>query len=307
MNSRLFIIGNGFDKAHSLPTGYIDFKEYLINKYPDADANNCTFSPEPDFLPDGGEHYNDTEVISFLLKIIENAEPNGDGWAKLEESMGNLNLSWFLYDFNKPYDNEWHEVYRNQDLSLNLAGAVLLLPYYFDVWIQSIDISQVIPLQKFYNLINPVSDLFFTFNYTNTLQSIYVAKNVLHIHGKQGEQLIFGHGNNSDIFDYYQNNYIGSENNINRMHLSLRKDTNAQISKHINYFEALPKTIREIYSFGFSFSEVDMIYIKEICENLTTENMTWYLHSYNSKEERSSFSKAIQSCGYMGRFSEYEI
>ena len=26
---RLFIIGNGFDKAHGLPTGYMDFRDYL--------------------------------------------------------------------------------------------------------------------------------------------------------------------------------------------------------------------------------------------------------------------------------------
>lgn len=29
----LYIIGNGFDLAHSLPTKYSNFKEYLISKY----------------------------------------------------------------------------------------------------------------------------------------------------------------------------------------------------------------------------------------------------------------------------------
>lgn len=35
--NKLFIIGNGFDMAHGLPTSYNDFREYLIKEYPDAD------------------------------------------------------------------------------------------------------------------------------------------------------------------------------------------------------------------------------------------------------------------------------
>ena len=31
--SRLFIVGNGFDVAHGLPTKYRDFKFYLKGKY----------------------------------------------------------------------------------------------------------------------------------------------------------------------------------------------------------------------------------------------------------------------------------
>ena len=32
---KLFIIGNGFDIGHSLPTRYWDFRTYLENRYPD--------------------------------------------------------------------------------------------------------------------------------------------------------------------------------------------------------------------------------------------------------------------------------
>lgn len=38
--SNLIIIGNGFDLAHGLRTNYLDFKEYLINLYPDAESNS---------------------------------------------------------------------------------------------------------------------------------------------------------------------------------------------------------------------------------------------------------------------------
>ena len=32
---KLFVIGNGFDRGHGLPTGYWDFRTYLENLYPE--------------------------------------------------------------------------------------------------------------------------------------------------------------------------------------------------------------------------------------------------------------------------------
>ena len=32
---KLYIIGNGFDRAHHLPTRYWDFRTYLAQHYPD--------------------------------------------------------------------------------------------------------------------------------------------------------------------------------------------------------------------------------------------------------------------------------
>lgn len=32
---RLFIVGNGFDRAHDLPTSYWDFRTFLETNYPD--------------------------------------------------------------------------------------------------------------------------------------------------------------------------------------------------------------------------------------------------------------------------------
>ena len=33
----LFIIGNGFDLAHGLPTAYKIFRRYILNQYPDVE------------------------------------------------------------------------------------------------------------------------------------------------------------------------------------------------------------------------------------------------------------------------------
>ena len=38
--SLLFIIGNGFDIAHGIPTRYSDFREFILKIYPKAEKNS---------------------------------------------------------------------------------------------------------------------------------------------------------------------------------------------------------------------------------------------------------------------------
>ncbi len=52
---RLFIIGNGFDRAHNLPTSYWDFRKYIMTRYPDAESHY--FIPECTLMPKGNEEY----------------------------------------------------------------------------------------------------------------------------------------------------------------------------------------------------------------------------------------------------------
>ena len=76
---KLFIIGNGFDIAHGLPTKYSDFQNYLINKYPEASDENLVV-PQSSIMPNGEERYDDNEVVGFLLKIISETEATGEAW-----------------------------------------------------------------------------------------------------------------------------------------------------------------------------------------------------------------------------------
>ena len=36
MKNNLFIIGNGFDRGHDMPTSYNNFKDWLIEMYPES-------------------------------------------------------------------------------------------------------------------------------------------------------------------------------------------------------------------------------------------------------------------------------
>ncbi|MDF2857393.1 MAG: hypothetical protein K0Q87_3244 [Neobacillus sp.] len=304
---KLFIIGNGFDVAHNLPTKYSDFQDYLIGKYPEA-SDECLVVPESFIMPDGEERYNDDEVVGFLLKIITETEATGEAWSDLENTLGQLDFDECFDDWDtddNDDDNEWHRVYRNEDTAANVSGAIKMIKEYFSDWIETINIFDIEQKTKFYHLIDRNNDLFLTFNYTQTLEEVYEAKNVYHIHGKQGGKLVFGHGNDRDNYDEYMNRNIGSENHLSELQATLKKDTQAVINQNKALFKAFGE-VDEIYSYGFSFSEVDLVYIKEICSTSPTENIVWYINNYDSTKF-DIFKEKIIECGFNGKFDMFTV
>ncbi len=53
--SRLYVIGNGFDRYHGIPSDYRDFAAYL------RDTDRSTFRIAEEFLPVGGDGWADFE------------------------------------------------------------------------------------------------------------------------------------------------------------------------------------------------------------------------------------------------------
>lgn len=303
---RLFIIGNGFDISHKLPTRYSDFQNYLMEKYPDASDEDLII-PESFTMPDGDETYNDDEVVGFLLKIITETEDTGEAWSDLENTLGKLDFDecfddWGIYGDD---DNEWHKVYRNEDIAANISGAVKMIKEYFSNWIETINISEAKQNIKFKHLIDINNDLFLTFNYTETLEVVYEAKNVYHIHGKRGETLVFGHGSDTDNYDEYMSRNIGSENYLSHLQVVLKKDTQSVIKQYKDLFKVF-STADEIYSYGFSFSDVDLVYIKELCSIAQTKNIVWYLNSYD-RAKFNNFKDKIRDCGFKGKFGIFTV
>lgn len=307
MNS-LFVVGNGFDLAHGIKTSYEDFHQYLKDNYPDAHFNGYA-APEATMMPDGSISYEDVDVVGFLMEIITMAEPSGEKWSDLETSLGLLDLDEYLDNWTEDEDdeNEWHEVYRNQDLAACLVGAVLKITDYFAEWIDTIEIENISPKSDFEKLINKESDLFLTFNYTKTLEMLYQVKQVCHIHGEQGGDLLFGHGNDKDYYEAYMSSHIGSEVSLQEMQDSLRKDTTGAINENQDFFNSISTRVDKIYSYGFSFSEVDEVYIREICSKFPTSNVTWYLNDYDDVSQRKRFEEILKACGFNGEIDTYHI
>lgn len=69
--SKLFIIGNGFDRAHCLATSYDKFREYLCNKYMNG-KSEVDYIPMVPFVAMGpkGEDICDMERLQSFLFIL---------------------------------------------------------------------------------------------------------------------------------------------------------------------------------------------------------------------------------------------
>lgn len=169
--STLFIIGNGFDIWNRLPTSYKNFnKEY--------------------------KHQLDEHIQYFDDFCDIDSE-----WSSFEESLGSFNQNEFcdnaamqpsleeLGDAPKLlYGYEDEIALKKEDLVNGITDA-------FRDWIRSIDVNSAQKLIHFY-----LPAFFVNFNYTATLQDVYKVPNnrILHIHGKVGKEIIFGHGRNLD-------------------------------------------------------------------------------------------------------------
>ena len=178
----------------------------------------------------------------------------------------------------------------------------------FSQWINTIVYPVNMSCNNFLSSSLCDSDLFLTFNYTKTLEDIYgvADEKICHIHGVQGKEIIVGHGkdiSHEESNDEYESSYDFGMEGIDDIHQSLRKPTN-KIIKQTSFFSDLQDcNIENIFSWGFSFSDVDLCYIHEICKNLKTENLVWHLHEYGGWRE---YINILKNCGFKGTIKSFK-
>lgn len=63
-----FIIGNGFDIAHNMPTAYGNYKKHLLNRFPEMDRDYM-YIPSLVTALDGGEAVDEEGVASLLCYL----------------------------------------------------------------------------------------------------------------------------------------------------------------------------------------------------------------------------------------------
>ena len=73
---------------------------------------------------------------------------------------------------------------------------------------------------------------------------------------------------------------------------------------NMDFFNEIQQAkIEEIYSIGFSFSDVDLFYIHKLCQLIDTKNVIWHLAKYD-KKKNDFYKKLIRDCGFKGNFGK---
>ncbi len=280
---KLFILGNGFDISHNIPSKYSDFYKYLINNRTDILESMEKFysiESESELWSDFETSLEQDIIYDAIVDIIGDNSPN---------------LSSDEFSDGDWYDAQIYVEQECEELLYNVRSG-------FEEWINSLDISKI---KKTYKL--DQSDHYITFNYTETLELAYgiPLDKVLHIHNKVGEELIFGHGKKSENFNVRQALYgnedaylsfdeygnleseeVGhekfAENAVCDFYDMMRKPTERIIEENSEYFKDL-KNINEIVILGHSYNQIDLPYFKRISEILG-KSVTWTLCYYSDND-----------------------
>jgi len=311
---KLYIIGNGFDVAHGIPTTYWSFRTYLEEHNPEF---LLFFEKLYDIEP-----LDDTEPwYSEDAQERWNKSVNNELWSIFEEVMGHPNIS-SMEDFSSSVLDDMDLETGNigirdtmDDYWKNEFGFVNELQGLVNEWISKIDLLGILPKKK--GLIRNSNDYFFTFNYTNTLEDVYHVENVMHIHGSIGESAnyepIMGHCNKSEIDKYRRLSYEAEEeydeggasinSAISGYLEAIFKNTASLIKFHDHYFSCL-SSVNHVIVVGWSAGDVDVPYLQKIKECVNS-GAKWTAYFYD-EIALNSIKDAFEKTGITSKY-ETEI
>lgn len=306
MGKSLFILGNGFDIMHKLPTKYADFREYLKKTY--TITKHDEYAVPTVLINNAGEPFAlDFEVADFWFNLFDDDIDMGENWSSFEDGLGKIIYPDDCFiDSVTDRDGESNILKTanvNSDISRDIFMIAKSVGKFFSEWIKSVDINAE-RCSEFADLLSE-DDWVFSFNYTETMEKLYGHNKICHIHGVVGEELLFGHGRDGRYDDKYHK-YLGSEDYLPLVDELFKKNTAKALKEHYAFFEALQNDdIREVYSIGFSYSDVDMIYIQTIIKCLSGKKVTWYCHDY--KGDAYAHIAKVKECGFSGECTVFSL
>lgn len=294
-NTRLYIIGNGFDLHHGLKTSYKNFATYL-------------------------EKYNNNLYV-WLSKYVRYSNTDKDLWSNFEANLAKLDTDSILDDNSIQLPNfnddnlRYRDAYKFPDaMSWELEFVEVLFDSFREFILQTsnkdYDENAKIELD--------CSSSFLNFNYTNSLEEIYSIDrvNILYLHNSAFEcdRVVLGHGVDpanfkDDLLDdldcveipdwigknlAYDYPYDEGQEIIEQSFDYTFKPTETIIDQYKNYFESL-STINKVFVLGHSISEVDLPYFKEIANNVDP-NAKWTISCFNDDEPKR-FTETLGKLG----------
>lgn len=260
--TKLFLIGNGFDRWQGLPTSYDNFRQYYFEHILEI-TKELRIKTETD---------KSGNIITPVEKIFGNifnpeALPGEFFW-NFESSMALLddqNIALYFGKSNKG-------VYQMQE---TLNEALDILQKVFGDWIKSILIEDKDTGYRFDD-----SCYFINFNYTNTLEKRFQVdeRNVNYIHGdfSDVESIVFGHSKHPEIAfpELMEQKFIhriggGKSKRLRELYLveAALYETDKHVQDNIDdlcKFTIIDgvhiEDITDIYVLGHSFGEPDYEY-----------------------------------------------
>lgn len=281
MVNHLYIIGNGFDKHHDIPSGYQDYRQWLENN----------------------ELWSIFETIDGLFGYTDD-----DWWSHFEENLASVEtLKIASEEAFQNYPDFGSDSFRDRDwydaelsVERKLRDAYNDIVHSFNKWVLQLpdgNLAKKIKIEKDSN--------FLTFNYSHTLENLYgiLPHNILHIHGKAGadEELILGHGlTYGDIEKRMGESVDEGDYVLQRAKeaavfsvASHRKKVEQILEDHNQWFDNL-KHITHIRILGHSLGDVDLPYFYKIFESCD-RNRIFIEYSCRNKKESSRAAAVVQS------------
>ncbi len=280
--SSLYIIGNGFDRHHDVPSDYRDFGRYL------AAVDRDTYR----------------EVEAYF-------NVDDEFWWQFEQQLANFDTdaaidyaSQFLMSYGADdWSDSGHHDYQ-YELDRVVKAISKTLQERFAQWVRQIPIPSLSSCNTGPLPLDP-NALYLNFNYTQTLQWTYGIPNgqIVHIHGKAcdpTDRLILGHGWERTASDSLNHGVDMSEADIRVLEGNVIVDDyftatfkpTAQIIAHNQNFFSNLRAIRQIYVMGHSLAEVDAPYFAEIIKNIDSSSVRWMIsYHHNPTVAQAKFSK----------------
>lgn len=342
--TKLIITGNGFDIAHRLKTQYNDFKEYL-------DSRRSEYTSYEDQI---GVH------IGIVQGEFERLCKPDNLWSDFEtqtlkiikeiQEGKNITLFGNTYSASDTSDFEpWLDIRKKletiieeksginglsskmnvmvRDMAADIINHAVMLKYYwmpclykvFQDWLKTINyegISKQFSVSK--------SDIAITFNYTDTLESLYGITDILHIHGSVSEIDSIVLGFHSEELDhdlpglnemhtprFKEIKKASRANGINSTGQSVFYESNIgrfykpvhQLKNNINTFLE-NKSFEEVIVIGHSYNEIDWTYFKELLANYPNKN---YIFTYYDESDRQNALSMIDMIGTINKFRIVDV
>ncbi len=279
----LYVIGNGFDRWHGIPSGPADFKQYV------SSTDRSVYREIENYLPMDDE-WNDLETAL--------ADMDADA---LIENLGHFMASYGAEDWSDSGHFDFQ--YEVQNVVERLSDG---LRQRFAEWVRKLPIPGRATAQNMLAKLNRDA-VFLSFNYTCTLSKLYGVsqENILFIHGcanKADDKLVLGHAWNpltrKSLNDRYDISEIDTRlmeaNNIIDGYFSATFKRSAElIAHHREFFDALTD-IEQVVVLGHSLSDVDAEYFEALLEQRSVADAQWQVACRSAEEWPEKHERLIQ-------------